>query len=153
MTHGAYGHPRCLCPSCEALLDTAIEGSEVEAVRGALHALSDLRIKNGDFDKATSETLTQIVAQASERMAAMEAGTYEGSAACEVTEEPVQASAEDEAAQEYDIPEELRELEEDRERDRIEDEREKAFDKYFRFVWIGVIAAFVAALVYILFFR
>ncbi len=173
LTHGGFGHPRCLCADCEALLDTAIGGKTPQQVREALRTLADMRIQCDGFDRATEQTLLPLMEQGAARMQAMENGTYaqepetesedavsnmcddaaavcEENAADDAAETPVDEPAEQDL---YDIPEELRESAEDRAMDEVVQARERAFDKYFQFVWLGVIIGFVVVMIYLLFIR
>ncbi len=164
LTHGAFGHPRCLCRDCETVLDTVIEGKTADEVRTALRTLSDLRIENDDYDVSTAAILTQITEDAVARADAMEAGTYVPDDTVSAAEESdddqtpcgtdVSKEDTDEADEwqtAYDIPEDLRETEEDRELDRRDAEREakqEKIDRIARIVFLTIFACCVAYIIY-----
>ena len=55
--------------------------------------------------------------------------------------------------EEFELSEDMLETEEDRELDRIEEEREKRFDKILNWAWLFIGIGFVAYLVWFFFFR
>ncbi len=156
LTHGAFGHPRCLCHGCETILDTVIQGKTAEDVRGALRTLSDLRIENEDYDGSTAAILTQITTDAIARADAMDAGTYvpEETADDDSDGDPTAGATADVAdtpEMMYDIPEELRETEEDRELDRRDAELEAKQEKFDRVARIAFLVVLGCAMAYTLY--
>ena len=139
LTHGAYGHARCLCPSCAEILDRVTTSCEAEELRASLRALTDLRLSNGDLDRPCCVTLNAITRQASGRLAALLDGTYQPSDTIEEGD--------------GELPEELLETEEDRELDRRDDEREARLDRGFNYVWIAVLVLVLGVCAYLLFLR
>ena len=103
----------------------------------------------------------QLFIDAKKRAKASEAGEYDfsredadGATDTEISEE-TEADAEEcgEESEEFDIPEELRETEEDRELDAKEKKQGAFYDKIFNWISIGIIVAALAAVAYLVFFR
>ena len=80
-----------------------------------------------------------MMRRAGERAAAIEKGTYDFSEDASEDEEEM-----------IEIPEELRETEEDRALDEKDAEAEKKFDKIMNWAWAGILAAFVIYFAYII---
>ena len=129
LTVGAYGNPKCICATCQELLDTATLGREYEKIAEAMEALGK-RMSAVIPDSQTFEVMSGILADAAERAKKIKAGEYDFSLD--------ESEGEDELDE---IPEELLETEADRELDKRDEEREKKFDKVFNYVTVGVFAA------------
>ena len=120
---GGGGNPRLLCPNCEKLLDDATTSTDYETARLALRELTDI-LGNSDPDPVTMAVMTDILLRSTDRAKAIKEGTYDFSL------DQIDESGFDE------IPEELQETEEDKELDRIEEEKMKKFDKVFNVIAI-----------------
>lgn len=142
LTMGGYGHPRYLCSGCAARFDTVTAGHDPEEIAAAMHRISDDLSATGTEDEATYETVREIFDAASRRAKKIKDGTYDFS----------EDDREEEGTLD-EIPEELRESEEDLALDREEEEKNKKFDRVLNFVWIGVGVLAVAFLVYWFFIR
>ncbi len=134
LSMGAAGRPRLLCDRCAALLDTATLGSDFDEIKGAVEQIGTI-MADHDPDEVTFNIVSELVAGASERAKAIRDGSYDFSLDQEDNNEG------------YDeIPEDMRESEEDIELDRQEEEKMKKFDKFYNYVLIGAgiaAAAFV----------
>ena len=123
---GGAGIPRYLCDDCEKLLDEATLSTEYEVAGAAIGKLSKL-MADGDPDPVTYNIVKSILLTSSDRAVAIKEGKYDFS----LDEQPV--------AQEdgYDeVPEDLQETEEDKEKDRIDEEKQKKFDKIYNILLI-----------------
>lgn len=127
---GAAGNPRLLCDECAALLDTATLGENIEDIKAAMERIGNL-MADGNPDGVTYSIVSELMVSASDRAKAIKDGTYDFSLD---GEEKTDGGFEE-------IPEELLETEEDREKDRLEEEKSKKFDKFYNGVLIGACIA------------
>lgn len=142
LTMGRYGHPRHLCEECESQMDTANLGRDYDEIINAIDILGKKATSFAFDDDVTMDVMRAFIMRAAKRAADIKAGNYN----FDVEDVPVEEEGFDE------IPEELRETEEDAELDRIEAEKAKHFDKFLNGLWIGVFAAiFVFALLKVVF--
>ena len=142
LTMGRYGHPRHLCEECESQMDTANLGRDYDEIINAIDILGKKATSFAFDDDVTMDVMRAFIMRAAKRAADIKAGNYN----FDVEDAPVEEEGFDE------IPEELRETEEDAELDRIEAEKAKHFDKFLNGLWIGVFAAiFVFALLKVVF--
>lgn len=133
LTMGHYGNPRYLCNDCAAVLDLLTESREPGEIRTACERLAGLLAASDTDDTSVMETVEQLLENAAARADAIEDGTYV---------EPSEGDGMD------DIPEELRETEEDRAQDEREAEASQRFDRIWTWVITGVMA--VAAVLIVL---
>ena len=126
LSMGGGGNPRVLCDRCVELLDTATLGRDFDAIKGAIEEIGDIMAEN-DPDSITFSIVSSLMADASKRAKEIKNGTYD--------------FALDEQADEEggfdEIPEELRETEEDIQKDKEDEEKLKKFDKFYNYVLIG----------------
>ena len=138
---GAYGNPRCMCDECERDFETATLGKDIDGISAAMERIGN-KISENDPDKQIYNTVNSILLGAAERAKKIRDGSYDFS------EDEERESVEGELD---DIPEELRETEEDRELDRQDEEKLKKFDEFFNYVvWgavIGVVGFFIWKLI------
>ena len=127
LTMGAYGNPRYICEECSQDLDTVTLGKDVSDISSAMERIGK-KMAASDPDKQTYTTVTGLMAIAHDRAQKIKSGEYDFSL--------------DESLEEEDgfdeIPEELAESEEDKEKDRIDEEKQKRFDKFYNYALIGV---------------
>lgn len=132
LTVGGYGVPRYLCDGCAADIDTATLSHEPSECADAIAKISD-RLASFDPDSVTYKNVCAILDSAKERAKLISEGEYDFSL--------------DESDDELDdVPEELRETEEDRALDAKDEEKEEKVNKFFNWVYIGAgigLAAFV----------
>ena len=140
---GNYGYPRYLCEECEAELDAATLGKDFEEVSGAIERLAKKTDSFGKDDKITLSTMKEILESAAKRANEIKDGSYDFALD---EEEP---EADEEGFDE--IPEELRESEEDKALDAKEAALGKKLDKFINWFWIlafaGVAVYFVIKLI------
>ena len=112
--------------------------------------------KNNIDDELVIATVGELFIGAKSRAKAIEAGEYDFSdedaeSAPEVESEETEQSGEE--VEEFDIPEELRETEEDKALDAKDKKNNAFYDKIFNWISIGIIVATLAAVAYLVFFR
>ena len=131
LTMGRYGHPRHLCEECESQMDTANLGRDYDEIINAIDILGKKATSFAFDDDVTMDVMRAFIMRAAKRAADIKAGNYN----FDVEDAPVEEEGFDE------IPEELRETEEDAELDRRDAENAKKFDKFLNVLWIGVFTA------------
>ena len=137
LTMGRYGNPRHLCEECEAQMDTANLGRDYDEIVDAIDTLGKKATGFAASDDVTLNVMRAFLMRAAKRAADIKEGNYDFNAE--------DTSSDEEGFDE--IPEELRETEEDAELDRRDAEAAKKFDKFLNVLWIGVFSAiFVFAL-------
>ena len=127
LTMGAYGNPKCLCPDCAALVETITFGKDYNEIKEAMENLTDRMSRSNVDDRVTVATMTDLLAESAERAQKIKEGTYDFS---------LDEQKGDEGFDE--IPDELKETEEDRLLDEKEAEANRKFDKFLNWVWVGV---------------
>ena len=130
---GGFGTPRYMCPECEADFEEMTLSRDVEAINLAISRIGKKLSNAGNDDKVTLQTVEEVMKSSAERKEKIKEGTYDFS-----EEESVVEPSEDDG-----VPEELRESEEDIEKERIKAEKYKKFDTVTN--WI-LAAAFAGAL-------
>ena len=134
LTMGGFGYPRYLCDECAADLDEASLGRDESCIAAAMDRIGKKMLVS-DPDRQTYTTVTGLMALAHDRALKIRDGSYDFSL--------------DEADDGFDeIPDELAETEEDKEKDRIDEENAKKFDKIFNYVLIGVCVVFVGFIIW-----
>ena len=161
LTVGGYGNAKYLCEECAADLDTATSARDFDTIKSAMDSIGEKMGKNNIDDELVIATVGELFIGAKERAKAIEAGEYDfsredadGVTDTEISED-TEADAEEcgEASEEFDIPEELRETEEDRELDAKEKKQGAFYEKIFNWISLGIIVAALAAVAYLVFFR
>ena len=133
---GPYGTPRYLCEECAADFDEITMGSTAATVAEAMDRVGK-KMQALTPDSFTLDTVNGIIAEATERAKKIEAGEYDFSL--------------DEQGESFDeLPEELRESEEDRLLDEKEAEKLAKFDKFFNWAALGGFIAVIGFAIYIL---
>lgn len=129
---GAYGTPKLLCDDCAALVETITLGRDYDEITAAMQALTEKMSSANIDDRFTVNTVTKILSDSAVRAQKIKEGTYDFT---------LDEQEDDESFEE--IPEELRETEEDRLLDEKEAEENAKFDKFMNKLWIviGVAAA------------
>lgn len=151
LTMGGYGNPKYICDDCANDLDTATTAREYDEIKAAMDSIGEKMSKNNIDDELVIATVGELFLGAKERAKAIEQGTYDFSAENEVVDQP--DTEIDEVVEEFDIPEELRESEEDKALDAAEAKQAAFYEKILNWVSLGLIVASVAAIVYLVFFR
>ena len=132
---GAAGVPRLLCDDCAALLDTATEGRDYDEIKAAMEKLGKIMADN-DPDSVTYSIVSGLMVDASERAKAIKDGSYDFD---------LDLVEEDDGGLE-EIPEEMLETEEDKEKDVKDEEKMKRFDKIYNII-LGIVCAVTAGLI------
>lgn len=128
---GAYGTPKYLCQECSADLDAVTLGTDFVEISSAMNRFAK-KIDASEMSPKTFSTITSILDKAKERANAIKEGTYDFS---------LDEAEENENFE--DVPEELRETEEDIELDRKDKEKEEKFNKFFDYVSFGAVIGIV----------
>lgn len=140
LTVSAYGNPRYLCDECAAELDRAMFSKEPEEIECAMESLVKKASGKAHSDTVTVDTLAELMSISSERLKKIREGKYDFS-----NDEKIRALQSDDSF--VEIPEELRETEEDKELDRRDEEKQKKFDKISSLISAAVIIAAVVFVV------
>ena len=131
---GAYGNPRCLCDSCAEHVENFTRGRDYDSITASMDEISARLSKANIDDGFTVGTVTNMLVSAAKRATAIKEGTYDFD--LDVEEE------------EYIIPDELKESEEDRSLDEKEELARKKFDKVMNWVWAAVGLATLALILW-----
>lgn len=140
LSMGAYANPRYLCDDCSGLIERAKGAREYDEIAEALDTLASYMTEHGCDDPYVIEAMDTIMSDASVRASAIKEGVYD-------------FSLDQEDGEEYELPEELQETEEDRELDRRDREAEQKMDKFMNWAWVGVAIGFVGYLIWLIFLR
>ena len=141
LTMGGYGVPRYLCDDCAALMDKATLGTDYEEIVSAMNDVTSRISEKNIDDNAVTNTIFATFRDAAIRASAIKDGTYDFSLDEMENEEALD-----------DIPEELKESEEDRVLDEKEEEEAKKYDKIMNWVWLGVLVGAIAFIIWRCFF-
>ena len=125
LSMGGAGYARVLCDRCSELLDTATLGRDYEEIKESITEIGDI-MADHDPDQVTLTVVSALVYDASKRAKEIKEGSYDFS-----LDDAENNDGFDE------IPEELRESEEDIQKDKEEEEKLKKFDKFYNYVLIG----------------
>lgn len=112
-------------------MDIANLGRDYDEIINAIDILGKKATSFAFDDDVTMDVMRAFIMRAAKRAADIKAGNYN----FDVEDAPVEEEGFDE------IPEELRETEEDAELDRRDAENAKKFDKFLNVLWIGVFTA------------
>ncbi len=126
LTIGGYGNPKYICEECDGDFAEATGAKDLEAIKSAMDRIGKKMSLSDPNDKLVLKTVEDIMAEASARAKKIQEGTYDFS-----------AEEAEESKEEQEIPEELRETEEDKELDRKEAERNKKIDRIIN--WVSAI--------------
>ena len=157
LTVGGYGNAKYICDECSTELDTATTARDFDAIKSAMDSIGEKMSKSNVDDELVIATVGELFIGAKRRAKAIKAGEYDFSAeeSDEVVSDYESSTPEEgaESAEEFDIPDELRETEEDKELDAEEKKHNAFYDKIFNWISLGIIVAALGALVYMVFFR
>lgn len=135
LTLGGFGTPRYICDDCASDFDAAISERGVCEIDAAIERISKKMTSARIDDGLVLKTVEELMCSARERREKIRVGEYDFSADAEQTADE-------------EIPEELRESEEDAELERKEAEKNKKYDKITNII-CSVLGA--AALVFFLY--
>ncbi len=148
LTVGGFGNAKYLCDECVAELDSATTAREFDAVKAAMDSIGEKMAKNNIEDELVITTVGEVFISAKRRAKAIKEGSYDFS-----LDEADGTTVERGGDEEFDIPEELREIEEDKELDAQEEKKNAFFDKIFNWISLAIILGGLGAVVYFVFFR
>lgn len=140
LTMSAYGNARYLCGECESLLDTATLGSDYDTIKEAIGKIGKTVADTDNGDETVIDSVSEILTSAIERAELIREGTYDFS-----NDAPTEVAFEE-------IPDELLETEEDRERDARDKKNNAILDKITSWVCgavlLGAIVYFLITLIF-----
>ncbi len=125
LTMGAYGTPRCLCGECAEQIEIFTRGTDYGEITAAMDEISTRMSRANIDDKMTVDCITEMLVNSAKRANEIKEGTYDFSL--------------DTDEEEYIIPDELRESEEDRALDEKEARAKETMDKIMNWVWLAVL--------------
>lgn len=130
---GAFGNPKCLCPICDLDFCTATTSHDPDEAIDAAKRLGDSLTAGNTGDPQIIELVNETIINAGTRAEKIREGTYDFSL------------DEEDATEEFDITEDMKETEEDRLKTEEEERTNKLVDTITSWAF-GVVL--VAALVY-----
>ena len=131
LTISGFGNARYLCDECSGEMDLSMSSRDVEEIEATVATLGKKMEKCQD-DQATA-TLYGFINVACERLSKIKEGTYDFA-----IDERIKEMADEDVMEE--IPEELRETEEDKALDAEDAKKQEKFDKIMNWITIGAIA-------------
>lgn len=134
---GAYGNPRFLCDGCASDIEEATTSKDLARIADAMDRLS-AKMSKTEPEELVINTLTEIMGSAADRAKKIGEGSYDFAL------DGVEENSFDE------IPEDMMETEEDKEIEKIEEEKVKKFDKIFNIISTVIFSAIGAYLIYVL---
>ena len=137
---GGFGTPRYICDECAANIEIMTTAHDVEVIKENLTIVSEKMSRANVDDTVTLDAMDALLADVKDRAEKINRGEYDFGN----DEQELQASG---IVGEPEIPEELRETEEDRALDEQEQLQKAKFDKIFNWVALGIIAAAVVAVI------
>lgn len=139
LTLGGYANAKYLCEECDADMEIATRSRECSEISGAMDRITKKMSAAEIDDKLSLKTVSDLLAEAKDRAEQISRGEYDFA-----------KEEEDDAAVE-EVPEELRETEEDKIRDEEEREQNKRIDRIIGVISAVVISATFAYIAYRLF--
>ena len=124
---GGFANPRLLCESCSDDVETLTSSLDATLIEEAMKRIIDNLTRSNTEDSTTLAAVNDMFSRASERIRKIKNGE---SVADEM----------EESDEEYEIPQELLETEEDRRLDEKESRQNRIFDKVFTWVSAAVFA-------------
>lgn len=154
LTISGYGKPRYLCPHCEKLVSTVCESNDRGEVSEAIEKIGASLTVESVEDKPVISALNELFEEAKARLENPEAynkakeAEIDGDEAEGLCDSPESAATENVESEEiFDIPAELCESEEDRQKDEDDKKKSKIFDTVIGWaaaaILIGAIVFFV----------
>ncbi len=134
---GGFGNPKYICEECEADIDTARLSHFPEEVFSAMERVGEKLTSANIEDEQVLATVNVLFSTASERATMIVAGTYDFA-----NDEHFKDEAD------FELTDEYKETEEDKELDRKEKEKNAKFDKISSIVCAVLLAAALGFLIY-----
>ncbi len=139
LTMGGYGNPRYACKDCDAVLEKMLTSRDPREAMEAMKTVGEHLSRIGCEDNAVIDVMQKMMKDAAARAESIRDGSYDFSLDETGVEEEI-----------VEIPEELRETEEDRALDEKEAAITKKWDKVMNWIWYVAIGVFGAAFLYLL---
>ena len=134
LTMSGYGNARYICPECSSLLDVVTLGDNYDAIKSAMDEIGQKMAIDVD-DTAAVTAFSDIMGDAAIRAEKIKNGEYD-------------FSLDSEAEESFEeIPEDLKESEEDRALDEKEAKERAVFDKISSWVCGGILLGAVIYLI------
>ena len=127
---GAYGSPKCVCESCDGIIETATRSADADEATAAIRKLGEALTLGDTDDTQVIDTVNSIISEAAERAEAIKAGVYDF--ANDAESEP-----------EFELDEDMLESEEDRALDEKEAKANKIIDTITGWLCGGMLVAAV----------
>ena len=134
---GAYGNPKYVCDECGDDFEIALGDRDVEKIADAMDRIGK-KMASSNPDGFTYKTVNEVMAKAGERAKLIKAGEYDFAL------DEMKTDGNEDGFDE--VPEELRETEEDRELDAADEEKMRTFDKIYNIILTCLIIAFAGFL-------
>lgn len=134
---GAYGTPRLLCDGCAEDLEKATSSREYDEIASSMESVGK-KLVDSDPDELTLKTVNDLLSSAAQRAKSIKDGTYDFSLDEKMTD----------GFELDDIPEELKESEEDVTITEAQEARDKKIDKIFNWISIVLFSAIGAYALY-----
>lgn len=132
----AFARPKHICEDCENEFDTATLSHDPESITAAIAAIGQKLIDTNTDDPLILDTVNGILEDASERCTLIQSGDYDFT------------NDEGGAEEDLDVPEELRESEEDKALDEKDEITRKKVDKILNWICGVIIAAAAGFVIY-----
>lgn len=133
------GIPRCLCDGCSDKAERATKEKNPDDIKAAIDELGKALVDANNDDISVINEVGKIVATAKERCEKIEAGEYD-------------FSLDDEPTEDYEIPEDMLETEEDRALDEAEAKRARIVDTVISWIMglaiVGAVAFFIIKFIF-----
>lgn len=139
LTMGGFGNPRYICDECAESIEQMTTARDVEVIKENLDSLSGKMTRANVDDEVTLDAINAILVDVKLRADAINAG--------ELDLENDNGELGDQIVGELEIPEELRETDEDKALDEQERAQKAKFDKIFNWIALGIIAAAVVGVI------
>lgn len=127
---GAFGTPKCVCQSCDSIIEAATHSADADEATDAIRRLGETLTLGDTEDTQIIDTVNGIITEAAERAEAIRAGIYDFSK--DEVSEP-----------EFELSEDMLESEEDRALDEKEAKTNKILDTITAWLCGGILVAAV----------
>ena len=147
LTISGYGKPRLLCPRCDKLVGTICDSTDKVEVSEAIKKIGESLTSANVDDKAVFDTLKTMIDEARVRIEEgvlpnTDESDEQGNVLSSGSENATAEDTAEEAYEEiFDIPEELRESEEDRVKDEKEAKHNKVMDSVVGWAAAAILVA------------
>ncbi len=130
LTISGFGNPRILCAECENDMDKLKLGKDVSEIEAAMDRIATKLTLADSGDLSVINATNEVLLLANERLEKIKSGEYD-------------FSLDESEEEEYEIPEDMLESEEDKELDRQDEEKNKKLDFVINIVFGVVVAAII----------